>query len=109
MPSIKRHERMTEADRERKLARQFARRMGSSTRGNMRYRLGTEEYWAAYHHFFEVQGGKCKICDKLHVDHNHETGQVRGLLCSSCNTSLGLIQEDRVVIMRMLKYLKDNQ
>lgn len=52
-----------------------------------------------YLRMLEEQDGKCKICscidfgDKrnrhFHVDHSHETGKVRGLLCSRCNTKLG--------------------
>lgn len=43
------------------------------------------------------QKGKCAICQKtisgknLHVDHDHETDEVRGLLCSNCNTGIGLL------------------
>lgn len=38
------------------------------------------------------QGGKCALCQKtkrLVVDHNHDTGAIRGLLCHGCNTGLG--------------------
>ena len=50
-----------------------------------------------YNELFIQQGGKCAICGKLqsefdypfHVDHDHKTGKVRGLLCSGCNTGLG--------------------
>jgi len=54
----------------------------------------TVEY---YKELFIQQGGECAICRKpqsefnypLHVDHDHQTGKVRGLLCSGCNTGLG--------------------
>lgn len=61
------------------------------------------------------QKGKCAICKKtprskkfkrLHVDHNHQTGIIRGLLCSACNTALGLLKENPLVIERALKYLR---
>lgn len=51
---------------------------------------------AAYGLILESQGGRCAIClaapkdTRLHVDHNHRTGKVRGLLCFQCNALLGL-------------------
>jgi hypothetical protein len=54
------------------------------------YGITEEQYKALTEH----HQGKCGICDKpsdkLVVDHNHVTGKVRGLLCSNCNTALGL-------------------
>ena len=44
-----------------------------------------------------VQEGRCAICWQpadLHVDHNHETGEFRGMLCGPCNRGIGLFAED---------------
>ena len=49
---------------------------------------------AEYAHRISEQGGGCAICGgkpktrRLHVDHDHTTGQVRGLLCYRCNRAL---------------------
>jgi hypothetical protein len=43
---------------------------------------------------------------RLAVDHNHLTKRVRGLLCSSCNTALGLLRESLVVIEMLHQYLR---
>lgn len=61
------------------------------------------------------QGGVCKICkrapdprhggSRLHVDHCHTTGRVRGLLCSPCNTALGLLREDPLLFAAAAAYL----
>jgi hypothetical protein len=55
----------------------------------------------------------CAIChvpaqsDKqLAVDHNHRTGKVRGILCSRCNTSLGFVDDNIVLLENMISYLK---
>jgi len=56
------------------------------------YGLDKEEFLAME----SRQNGKCAICDQyplkkgLHVDHDHKTGKVRGLLCSKCNLALGI-------------------
>ena len=65
-----------------------------------------------YDRMFERQNGVCAICDKpqlnkrLSVDHNHGTGKVRGLLCSRCNSLLGVI-ESGDFLDRAMKYLRN--
>lgn len=68
----------------------------------------------------EKQHGVCAICLKpestvhslskkvqsLSVDHNHETKQVRGLLCSKCNTALGLLDENPAIAQALIIYLE---
>lgn len=51
----------------------------------------------------------CAICDskeRLCIDHCHETGKVRGLLCSFCNTALGYFQDSTVKMEKAIMYLK---
>lgn len=43
---------------------------------------------------------------KLHIDHCHETGKVRGLLCSNCNTALGKFQDSEDVLLNAIQYLR---
>lgn len=66
-----------------------------------------------YNKMFEEQEGRCKICKThqsemkkaLHVDHNHQTGKVRGLLCHNCNLALGRLKEDPEIIAAALEYV----
>lgn len=60
------------------------------------------------------QGGGCAICgttepggqgNRLHVDHDHTSGQVRGLLCSNCNRGLGHFQDDPELLRKAISYL----
>jgi hypothetical protein len=59
-----------------------------------------------YDDLLASQGGQCAICDRkpgqanLHVDHDPETGRVRGLLCFSCNQALGSFQDDIEILYR---------
>jgi hypothetical protein len=70
-----------------------------------KYGLSIEDYEAMY----ERQGGKCALCghpDRLCVDHDHQTGRVRGLLCYLCNTALGrLVGDDPVRLDAIRDYL----
>lgn len=43
-----------------------------------------------------------------HIDHNHRTGKVRGLLCQNCNTGLGLLQDDTKILAKALQYLMEH-
>jgi hypothetical protein len=59
------------------------------------------------------QKNRCAICKSAkpygsgdwQIDHDHVTGQVRGLLCSKCNLALGLLSDDPKVIAAALRYL----
>jgi hypothetical protein len=64
-----------------------------------------------------AQGGRCAICGtgepggnygNLHVDHCHETGAVRGLLCTRCNTGIGLLRESPVALRAAAAYIEAN-
>lgn len=65
-----------------------------------------------YDRMLEEQGGGCYICGKqpeerkaLHIDHDHETGSVRGLLCANHNRGLGLFSDSPMLIIKTLEYL----
>jgi hypothetical protein len=67
---------------------------------------------ADYGRMFAAQNGACKLCGKqpwagrvLAVDHCHETGKVRGLLCAGCNTGLGKLGGTTESLMRALQYV----
>lgn len=56
----------------------------------------------------------CDICGglprggpwpKFAIDHNHETGQVRGVLCNECNQAIGKLQDDPSIVLRAAEYL----
>ena len=49
-----------------------------------------------------------KITMNHNIDHNHKTGQVRGVLCAECNRALGLLQDNPDTIQGLLNYLNKN-
>jgi len=70
-----------------------------------------------YNEIFDQQRGECAICGKhqteltkgLAVDHNHETGKVRGLLCSYCNTAIGSFKESIGTMKKAIEYIKTDK
>lgn len=57
------------------------------------------------------RNGNCDICGptdkKLMVDHDHASGEVRGLLCNNCNTALGKFMDDVGLLLAAIRYLQD--
>lgn len=81
---------------------------------NLVYRFGiTIEQ---YSQILEKQENKCKICKRhkneftksLIVDHCHDTGKIRGLLCDNCNRGLGQFKDSIESLNSALEYLKDS-
>ena len=74
------------------------------------YGISLEDYTS----MLEEQGATCKLCGTTnpegrgawHVDHNHETGVVRGLLCHSCNTGIGHLKDDPDLLTKAALYIK---
>ncbi len=69
----------------------------------------TLQDWEA---MFDAQHGRCAICViplggiKVCVDHDHDTGKVRGLLCNRCNQGLGYFSDDTSVLEGAISYLE---
>jgi hypothetical protein len=88
-----------------------------------KYNLTSKEY----ENILRNQNNKCAICgvdfdylrrikkdsvpktSKPRIDHNHRTGEVRGLLCSDCNIMLGCFKDNPLIIINAIKYLKGYQ
>ena len=69
-----------------------------------------------YEEMSAAQSGGCAICGvtvnengtRLCVDHNHDTGAIRGLLCHNCNTTLGRFKDDSGLLRRAAEYLESH-
>lgn len=81
-----------------------------------RYGLTEEDY----EHMFTEQNGVCAICQQpethtssrsrrvkmLAIDHDHMTGEVRGLLCNNCNRAIGLLGDSVDTLLNAVGYLR---
>lgn len=77
------------------------------------YGLTPDDYQGLY----DAQEGRCGVCGSFmelysgnisktaHVDHNHDTGNVRGLLCNGCNRGLGYFKDDTELLRAAIQYL----
>jgi len=66
-----------------------------------------------YDELLASQGGGCAICGleprldiSLHLDHDHESGQLRGILCFRCNNALGDFDDDMSLLRTAVRYLE---
>ena len=79
-------------------------------RGNLK-KFGLD--FDGYDALLKQQDYRCAVCGieesklkkKLCIDHNHTTGNVRGLLCPNCNMALGLLKDNKDNISNLLNYL----
>lgn len=74
------------------------------------YKIGIDEF----EKLLTTQGGVCAICSQKrehvgasgwHVDHEHESGRIRGILCNKCNVGIGMLQDSAVIMLKAARYL----
>lgn len=91
-----------------------AKKLGRKYRMKHLYNL-TEAQFEAME---AAQGGKCAVCktatgtkgkDKLVVDHCHDTGAVRGLLCDTCNRALGFFRDSTETLQSAIDYINSSR
>ena len=64
----------------------------------------------------EAQDGGCTVCERrpsgaisLHVDHDHRTGRIRGLLCFRCSNAIGDLEDDPELLTRGAEYVLNHR
>ena len=105
-----------------KVCRKKKARRDWTPRQQREYRLRSDYGLSliGYEEMAKAQGYTCAICNQeesaksntgytkcLAVDHCHDTGEVRGLLCQNCNTGLGKFKDDIDLLQSAIKYLKE--
>lgn len=73
--------------------------------------------YAEYKSMLAAQDGRCAICGTrdtgnrkaFHVDHCHDTGVVRGLLCGNCNSGIGNLRDNVELLQRAIEYLTNSK
>lgn len=83
-----------------------------SKRRGYQYGISTDQL----REYMRLHGDKCAICEAgrrsnlpyyaLQIDHDHKTGEVRGILCRSCNTILGLVSDEVPRLLKLIKYVQ---
>lgn len=118
---------MTEMEKEefRARYRELNKIRGQSDKRKLQYRSAyiKRKYGISldqYEEMLKNQNGVCAICKepetfihpkkndvyRLAIDHNHDTGEIRELLCRRCNTMLGECKENQFLLLALIEYLK---
>ena len=106
--------------KEKKLAKQASMTTDEWYMQNRRYWLKSEYGLSLedYNTMLKDQNHKCAICGTdevdafkslLFVDHDHETGKVRGLLCHHCNTALGKFKDSTEILKQAIAYVEKHK
>lgn len=85
-----------------------AKKRATAWRGHLlrAYGLKVEQYNEMANSGCQICGEPDKLEKRLHVDHDHDTGQVRGLLCDPCNRGLGCFRDDPLRLNNAIIYLR---
>lgn len=114
--AIARVKRWQQANPERLNAYRRRRRLEPSVKrreraGHLKRKYGIS--LEMYESMLGNQGGGCAICRRepvsdisLHVDHDHLTGEIRGLLCFTCNNALGDFEDDAALLRSAIRYVE---
>lgn len=81
-------------------------------KNHLRRKFGIDE--RRYNELLDMQNGSCAICRKtcedegkrLAIDHDHKTGEIRGLLCYNCNRGIGHLQDNITLLKNAIDYLE---
>lgn len=110
-------------NKNKKAVAEYQKEYSKKYRKDNKFRLWKKNLYKNYNltidefnELWQLQEGKCAICgllmnpkgrkkNSLCVDHNHKTGEVRGLLCRGCNHAIGNLYDDPEVIMNAAEYL----
>jgi Recombination endonuclease VII. len=95
----------------RRTPEQIARDKENIRKSHLKRRYGLT--LQQYESLLIEQGHKCAVCRRegpngrgeFHVDHDHLTGKIRGLLCYNCNRALGLLKDDSEIVQALMAYL----
>jgi hypothetical protein len=109
---ISHKERLNEQDRERgKMPHRIIQNQARFLKS--KYNLTLDQYRAMR----LEQNEKCAVCNQVfdddnrhktcHVDHDHKTGKIRGLLCCECNLAIGKMKDSPELLEKAAKYLED--
>lgn len=114
----RRRQRYAEDAEFRESAKAASRRRDKEAKRDARLRADFGISAAKYDELLRQQSGCCAICRRpnfgqsgrrMHVDHCHETGKVRGILCSTCNTGLGQFDDNINYLDRAIEYLLESR
>jgi len=86
---------------------------------NVKFKSKVGAYGISVTKFYEIldeQNHKCCICEEdlitkkhRHIDHDHKTGKVRGILCHHCNTAIGLFKENVNIMKQAIDYISHHE
>lgn len=114
--NIKRKEwELKNPDRRREYKREWQRKPEQVEKRKIKhreraYKLSETDYQT----MLGEQGHLCKLCENplikgyntIHIDHCHETGRVRGILCQPCNQGIGFLRHDEEILRKAIVYVK---